>query len=727
MRRRQRQLLITTLLAAGAGAVVAVGQAFLVRTLDQTLPDVSRIGTFNRPGTVTILSADGQVLQKLGPATREKLVGGQMPELVEQAFIAAEDRRFYEHSGIDAWGIGRALWRNVQRGAVEEGASTITQQLARLVFLSQDPTLVRKAQEALLAGKLERELSKTQILEQYLNYVYLGSSAYGVADAAWIYFSKTPEELNLAEAALLAGLPPAPSVYSPLVNPDLALQRRRIVLRRMREQGFISAAQENEAASAPLELKPADPKYLESTAPWYSSWVALELPRVLTKEQLEVGGLTVRTGMDSAMQAAAEKVIQARAGSLEGGLVAMEPGTGLVRALVGGKDFNRSQFNRAVQALRSPGSTFKLFAYTAALEAGMKPEDTVDDKTRCYEEDWPPKQFCIKGAGKISMTQAVAQSKNAAAVAVAEKVSYPRVVDVARRLGITGTVGQYPSMVLGSNEKTMLEMTAAYAAINNRGIYVEPTPFEEILGPDGQLLYSRRTDGKPPKRAVSSDVADAMSWMLQRVVSGGTGTGAGLADRPASGKTGTAEGARDLWFVGSIPQLTTAVWFGYDENRKTGSSSAQAAAAWGAFMAAITKTMPVRQFPPKPALTNTFNVRGVKPQAPARPANRSEETPRSWDPTPTRPEEGFRDDSRFRGEPAEPAAPPDRDPAPAPRPAPEPAPSRQAPSSPAPAAPAPRPAPAAPPAAAPTPAAPPAPPAPAPPPPAPSPVAPPPP
>jgi penicillin-binding protein 1A len=727
VRRRQRQLLITTLLAAGAGAVVAVGQAFLVRTLDQTLPDVSRIGTFNRPGTVTILSADGQVLQKLGPATREKLVGGQMPELVEQAFIAAEDRRFYEHSGIDAWGIGRALWRNVQRGAVEEGASTITQQLARLVFLSQDPTLVRKAQEALLAGKLERELSKTQILEQYLNYVYLGSSAYGVADAAWIYFSKTPEELNLAEAALLAGLPPAPSVYSPLVNPDLALQRRRIVLRRMREQGFISAAQENEAASAPLELKPADPKYLESTAPWYSSWVALELPRVLTKEQLEVGGLTVRTGMDSAMQAAAEKVIQARAGSLEGGLVAMEPGTGLVRALVGGKDFNRSQFNRAVQALRSPGSTFKLFAYTAALEAGMKPEDTVDDKTRCYEEDWPPKQFCIKGAGKISMTQAVAQSKNAAAVAVAEKVSYPRVVDVARRLGITGTVGQYPSMVLGSNEKTMLEMTAAYAAINNRGIYVEPTPFEEILGPDGQLLYSRRTDGKPPKRAVSSDVADAMSWMLQRVVSGGTGTGAGLADRPASGKTGTAEGARDLWFVGSIPQLTTAVWFGYDENRKTGSSSAQAAAAWGAFMAAITKTMPVRQFPPKPALTNTFNVRGVKPQAPARPANRSEETPRSWDPTPTRPEEGFRDDSRFRGEPAEPAAPPDRDPAPAPRPAPEPAPSRQAPSSPAPAAPAPRPAPAAPPAAAPTPAAPPAPPAPAPPPPAPSPVAPPPP
>ena len=348
MRRRQRQLLITTLLAAGAGAVVAVGQAFLVRTLDQTLPDVSRIGTFNRPGTVTILSADGQVLQKLGPATREKLVGGQMPELVEQAFIAAEDRRFYEHSGIDAWGIGRALWRNVQRGAVEEGASTITQQLARLVFLSQDPTLVRKAQEALLAGKLERELSKSQILEQYLNYVYLGSSAYGVADASWIYFSKTPEELTLPQAALIAGLPPAPSVYSPLVNPDLAQRRRAVVLRRMREAGFIDASEEAEANAAPLELKPAEPKFWTSRAPHFTSWVAQELPKVLTPEQLEVGGLTIRSSLNLVWQNEAEQVIERSAfGAMEGALVTIEPGTGLVRAMVGGKDYNESQFNRA--------------------------------------------------------------------------------------------------------------------------------------------------------------------------------------------------------------------------------------------------------------------------------------------------------------------------------------------------------------------------------------------
>jgi penicillin-binding protein 1A len=632
-RPRRNPLLLPALAAAAIGGGAAVVQSVLVRGFDALLPDARGISHFNRPGTLTILAADGQVVQKQGPVSREKLTSGTIPPLVEKAFIAAEDRRFYNHDGVDFYGISRAMVRNISRGSVEEGASTITQQLARTVFLSQDRTLLRKVKEAALAGKLERQLSKRQILTEYLNLVYLGSSAYGVSDAAWVYFSKTPEQLTLAEAALIAGLPPAPSVYSPLVNQDLALQRRRIVLRRMREQGFITAAQETEAANAPLALKPADPKYFDSTAPWYSSWVALELPRVLTKEQMEVGGLTVRTGMDPAMQAAAQKVINARAGSMEGGLVAMEPGTGLVRAIVGGKDFNRSQFNRAVQALRSPGSTFKLFAYTAALEAGMTPEDTVNDKTRCYKEGWPPKQFCIKGSGQISMTQAVAQSKNSAAVGVAEKVAYPRVVDVARRLGITGTVGEYPAMVLGSNEKTMLEMTAAYAAINNRGVYVEPTPFEEILGPDGQLLYSRRSDGKHPKRAVSSDVADAMTWMLQKVVSGGTGTGAGLYDRPAAGKTGTAEGARDLWFIGSIPQLTTAVWFGYDQNYKTGSSSAQAAAAWGAFMAAISKNIPVQEFPPKPVLEGKF-VPYVPPKEKKKPApapeNRERQEP--WEP-----------------------------------------------------------------------------------------------
>jgi penicillin-binding protein 1A len=607
--REARPLLIPALVAVGVGGVAAVGQSLLLAGVDSFLPDATRISSFNRPGTLTILDANGKVVFKQGPATREKLPTGKMPLLVQRAFVSAEDRRFYQHDGVDVVGIGRAMLRNLSQGSVEEGASTITQQLARTVFLSQDRTLLRKLKEAALAGKIERQLSKEQILEQYVNYVYLGSSAYGVSDAAWVYFSKTPDKLTLPEAALIAGLPPAPSVYSPLVNPDLALERRGTVLRRMREAGFIDDAQLERASAAPLGLKPAEPKFFHNPAPWFTSWLEQELPRVLTKEQLEVGGLTIRTGLNAAWQDEAQKTIRGYAsGGLEGALVAMEPGTGLVRAMVGGKDWEKSQFNRATQALRSPGSTFKLFTYTAAIKYGLRPEDSISVRQRCYMEGWPPKRFCITGSGggSSSIAEALRMSVNTAAVALAEKVGYPRVIGVARSLGVTGTIGEYPAMVLGANEKTVLEMTGAYAAINNRGVYAKPTPFDEIYGPDGELIWSRRVDGEKPRRAVTSDVADAVMWMLQRVVNSGTGTGAGLPDRPAAGKTGTAEGARDLWFIGSIPQLTTGVWLGYDANYKTGSSSAAAAAAWGTFMRGVIKDLPVENFPPKPELTGSF-------------------------------------------------------------------------------------------------------------------------
>jgi penicillin-binding protein 1A len=626
--------------AVAIGGGVALGQSALVAGIDSLLPDADRISAFNRPGTLTILDSNGKVVVKEGPATREKLTTGNMPLLIQRAFVAAEDRRFYQHDGVDLLGISRAMLRNLSRGSVEEGASTITQQLARTVFLSQDRTLIRKLKEALLAGKIERRLSKEQILEQYLNFVYLGSSAYGISDAAWVYFSKTPAQLTLPEAALIAGLPPAPSVYSPLVNPDLALSRRHTVLRRMREAGYIDDIQLQRADGAPLGLKPAEPKYFDNPAPWFTSWLEQELPGVLTKEQLEVGGLTIRTGLNQDWQKQAQSTINNHAGSMQGALVAMEPGTGLVRAMVGGKDWEQSQFNRATQALRSPGSTFKLFTYTAAIKYGMRPEDTVSARERCYTDGWPPKRFCIPGTGgSMTMLQAITGSVNPAAVAIAEKVGFPRVIGVARDLGLTGEIGSYPAMVLGANEKTMLEMVAAYAAVNNRGVWVKPLPFEEIYGPDGELLWSRRVDGPKAKRALSSDVADAVMWMLQSVVRNGTGVGAGLADRPAAGKTGTAEGARDLWFIGSIPQLTTAIWFGYDQNWKTGSSSAQAAGAWSSFMSQVTKGMPVQQFPPKPTLTGSF-IPYVLPKSKPKPPERQPVRQQSWEPPPSLPEAG---------------------------------------------------------------------------------------
>ena len=584
--------------------------------IDALLPDSRRVGSFNRPGTLTILSADGQVIQKIGPATREKLTTDSLPPLVERAFVAAEDRRFYQHNGIDPVGIGRAMVRNLSQGSVEEGASTITQQLARSVFLSQDISLIRKLKEAALAGKLERQLSKSQILTEYLNVVYLGSSAYGVADAAWIYFSKTPDQLTLPEAALIAGLPPAPSVYSPLVNPDLALQRRRIVLTRMQEAGFIDGQQRAEAEATPLELRPAEPKYWVSQAPWFSSWVQQELPRVLSKEQLEVGGLTVRSTLNLPWQQQAQSTINRFApGPMEGALVAIEPGTGVVRAMVGGKDFSKSQFNRAAQALRSPGSTFKLFVYLSALKAGMLPERTVVDRPQCFA-GYCPRNFGGRYLGRVSLAVALQNSLNTVAVSLLRELGFDKVIETAKSLGITRELGKFYPMAIGAYEQTLLDMTAAYAAITNRGLYVKPTPFEDILGPDGQLLWSRQVDGDRGRRAVDSTIADTMLWMLQQVVKGGTGGGAALADRPVAGKTGTSEGGRDLWFIGSIPQLTTGVWLGYDDSRETKSTSVIATLAWREFMAPISKNLPVRQFPPKPQLQNSYKPE-IQPTKPA--------------------------------------------------------------------------------------------------------------
>jgi penicillin-binding protein 1A len=614
--KRRQQIVVTAIVAASAGAAAAAGSSALMQGLDGLLPDASRIASFSRPGTVTVLSADGEVLQKLGPATREKVANGAMPLLLQKAFIAAEDRRFYQHNGVDALGIGRAIITNITKRSVEQGASTITQQLARVVFLNQDRTLLRKLKEAALAFKLERQLSKQQILEQYLNNVYLGSSAYGVADAAWVYFSKSPNQLTLPEAALIAGLPPAPSVYSPLVNTQLALERRSIVLNRMAEAGFIDSVQLERAKSSPLLLKPALPKHWNSAAPYFTSWVAQELPKVLTPEQLELGGLTIRTSLNSNWQKIAQKVIdQNTYGDLQGALISMEPGTGLVRAMVGGRDFQKSQFNRATQALRSPGSTFKLFDYTAAIAAGIKPEDIFVDTPRCWS-GYCPKNFGDRYLGPVSIADALQNSLNTVAVQLLEKVGFDAVINNARSLGITRPLGRYYPLAIGAYEQTVLDMTAAYAAINNRGVYVAPTPFESISGLDGRTIWSRNTHGDRGRRAVDSDTADTMMWMLQRVVSGGTGAAAALADRPVAGKTGTSEGARDLWFIGSIPQLTTGVWFGYDNNRETGSNSGQAAWAWNQFMQPVVKDMPIKNFPPKPVLNRSFKAPNAPVLAP---------------------------------------------------------------------------------------------------------------
>ncbi|MDC3048619.1 PBP1A family penicillin-binding protein [Synechococcus sp. AH-736-A19] len=611
-------------LIAGTAAAVGVGAALSVRGLtdlvDTTLPDARGVSSFNRPGTITLLSTNSKVIQKLGPATREKVKPGAMPPTVAEAFIAAEDRRFYQHDGVDGWGIARAIVTNVRQGAVREGASTITQQLARTVFLSQDRTITRKLKEAALAMKLERQLSKQQILEQYLNYVYLGSGAYGIADAAWIYFSKTAEQLTVPEAAMIAGLPPAPSIYSPLVNPDLAKERRSIVLDRMAQAGFISASEAERGRNSPLGLKPATPKYFNSSAPYFTTWIAQELPKFLTPEQLEVGGIKVRTSLNLDWQKKAQQVIRANAPfNTEGAMVSIDPGNGLVRVMVGGKDFSKSQFNRTILALRSPGSTFKLFPYAAAIDRGMKPETKVFDAKRCWN-GYCPKNFGNKYYGNISLADALKNSLNTVAVQLQDIVGFDAVIEIANNfnIGTDRPLGKYYPMAIGAYEQTILDMTAAYAGMANRGVFFTPSPIEEIRGPKNELLWSRRLSDNRGKRAIDSDVADTMNWMLQRVVTGGTGIAAKLDDRQVAGKTGTSENTRDLWFIGSIPQLTTGVWFGYDDDRATKSTSGEAAWAWKQFMLQIKEEIPVRNFPDKPKLKRKVRL-AVDPKTIAKP------------------------------------------------------------------------------------------------------------
>ena len=600
---QQRKLVRTAAIGLGLGILGAVGLGAAIDLVDPQLPDVRELASFHRAQTITLLALDGQIIQQQGPISRDKIPVGQLPERLKQAFIAAEDRRFYEHGGIDGWGVARALVSNVQQRGIREGASTITQQLARMVFLSQEQTLIRKVKEALLALKLERQLSKERILEQYINNVYLGSNAYGAADAAWVYFSKRPEQLTLPEAALIAGLPPAPSVYSPLVNPDLAQQQRRSVLQNMREAGFITKAEEQQADATPLNLAPAEPKHFASAAPYFTEWVERELPRILSLDQVERGGLTIRTTLNLDWQRHARQVMKEhRPGQeIQGAMVAMDPATGQVRVMVGGQSFYDSQFNRATQALRSPGSTFKLFVYTAALREGLNPSTVFIDQPTCFGE-YCPGNFGNKHFGLITMKTALSRSVNTVAVQAMARIGADPVIATAQALGLQGEMGRYWPLALGAYEQTLLDMTTAYAAVTNRGVYASPTPFLSITGPDGEELWNGERDGRPGRRVLDSRVADTMTWMLQEVVKSGTGIAAQLPDqRPVAGKTGTSQRNRDLWFIGSIPQLTTGVWYGYDDERDTSQVSGEAAWTWKQFMLPIVATLPKQDFPSLPA------------------------------------------------------------------------------------------------------------------------------
>ncbi|WP_413176135.1 transglycosylase domain-containing protein [Anabaena azotica] len=618
-----RRVWFWTSLGLGGG-IIAV--SYGIGVIDSSLPDKSELNAVVREQTLTIKAGDGTVLQQQGEATREQLKLEKIPNDFKKAFIASEDRRFLQHGGVDTQGILRAVVNNLRSQNVVEGGSTITQQVARILFLTQERTIWRKLKEVRLAQKMEQELTKDEILERYLNLVYLGSGAYGVGDAAWVYFSKSVDQLTLSEMATIAGLAPAPNVYAPDKNPEAALERRNLVLQRMQEDGVITPAERQVASQEPLTVKSNLPRRFQVEFPYFTTYVQQELPKYVSPDVLAAGGLVVETSLNPTWQKAAEAAVaktlknQGRWENFkEAALVSIDPRNGEIQAMVGGEDFSKNQFNRVTQAQRQPGSTFKGFVYATAIATGKSPYDSYLDAPLVVD-GYEPKNYSEKFYGYMTMRDALTRSINTIAVRILIDVGYEPIIKLAKDMGIKSELKPTYSLALGSNEVNLLELTSAYGSFATQGLHTEVHGIRRILNRQGQVIWSANFQ---PKRALDADSTAIMTWMLRNVVNNGTGGAAQLNDRQVAGKTGTSDESRDLWFIGYIPQVVTGVWLGNDNNRPTYGSSSSAAYTWHEFMEKAIAGMPVEKFPERPKLENRKGTIKAQPIKPNKIVNRS--------------------------------------------------------------------------------------------------------
>jgi penicillin-binding protein 1A len=557
-------------------------------------------------GPVVVYAGDEQTpLKPQSNRTHTELKNIQdFSRFLPQALIASEDSRFYWHVGVDPIGIGRALMANVRGGEIREGASTLTQQLARNMFRGYVRTgdnTGRKLREMIVALKLETVYSKDMLLLTYLNRVYLGIDVYGFEDAAQLYFGKSAKDLDLSESATLAGILPAPNQFNPATDYAKATKQRNGVLERMVQLGMVSAEEAQRARRSRLNVNPKAKEELSKTlAPYYYGYVFDELQQLLGPELASEGNFIVYTGLDLGMQAKAEAALRngvategSRNGFTQGAVVTLDARNGELRAIVGGVDYQTSQFNRATQAERQPGSTFKIFAYTAALEQPISPNTAFS----CAPLSWDGQSFEGCGGGSLDMYTGIARSENAIALRVAQEVGLDRVVSTAKRMGITSKLTPVPGLVLGQSETTPLEMTGAFSILANRGVFNPPRAIRRIL--DGgdcknrndlsscRLLYSTDQDSQGNRPVLQPEIADTMTTMLQGVVSSGTGRAAAIAPGVA-GKTGTTNNGVDLWFIGYVPgSLVTGIWLGNDDNQSTSGQGAVAAGIWGRYMGQV--------------------------------------------------------------------------------------------------------------------------------------------
>ncbi len=597
-------------LLLGAGAAVAALWAFTI--LPRTLPSVTALETFQPLVGTKVYDDNDELITEMHVERRIFVPLAHIPQALRDAVIATEDKRFYYHWGIDPIGIARAVAQNYRRGRIVEGGSTITQQLTKVLFLTPDKSLERKLKEAVLALELERRYPKDRILEMYLNQVYFGHGAYGVEAAARTYFGKSVSELNVREAALLAGLPRAPTTYSPFEHGEAARRRRDVVLRRLVEYGALKDAEAKRLARADLGLIP--PERRRTTGQYFLDYVQQTLEAKYGADMVFKGGLNVYTTLSPTMQLAAEqslrdglkalegRTVKGRPGEHpEGAIVTIEPNTGYVRAMVGGYDFFRSEFNRAVQARRQPGSAFKPFIYIAALESGLTPATRVDDAPVSYAvgangQSWKPENYDRKFRGSTTLQQALEESVNVVTVKIQERVGLSRTIQVARRFGISSPLDLNLSLALGTSDMTLIELTSAYGALANQGQWLPPTTIRYVTDPQGKLLEEHLPE---PREAVSPETAFVITHMLKGVVERGTGQAAKVLGRPVAAKTGTTNDYSNAWFIGYTPRLATGVWVGYDRPRSLGkdeTGSRVAVPIWVGFMGKVLGDSPKEDF-----------------------------------------------------------------------------------------------------------------------------------
>jgi penicillin-binding protein 1A len=602
---------VISFLVLFVGAALA-GSSVVYFALLQELPSIAALKDYRPSITTRVYADNNELIDEFFLEDRKVVKYEDVPKIVIQAFIAAEDSRFFQHGGFDMQSMFRAFFKNVKAGHIVQGGSTITQQVAKQLYLSPEKSYMRKVKEALLSLKIEKYLTKEEIITLYLNHIYLGHGTYGIEAASQGYFGKSAKELTLPEAAILAGLPKAPNAYSPYTHPDKAYQRQAYVLTRMLEDGYITAKERDRALATRVRLRSIKPK--DKIAAYFIENIRRHILEKYGGDVLYKEGLEVYTTLNIKMQTAARDAVERglaeieeredyKKGELQGALYAMNPKTGAVMAMVGGRSFQRSEFNRATQSQRQPGSAFKPLIYTAAFDKGMTPSTVIVDSPIVYPDPqqpdgmWAPQNFDRKFLGPTTLHNALIHSRNIISIKVLEEIGVDYAVSYARNMGITSPLFRNLSLALGTSGVTLQELVRAYGVLADGGQRVQPFFIKKIVDRTGHVFEETHPKAE---QVMDPRIAFITTYIMQDVVESGTAQLIKKLGRPVAGKTGTTDDTRDAWFLGFTPSLVAGVWVGFDQEREMGKQEVGGRAAapiWLYFAQKALEEMPAETFP----------------------------------------------------------------------------------------------------------------------------------